>query len=35
MEPVYIPANPIQALLMEISHLICTISSGGHCIWPM
>lgn len=35
MQPIYIPADPLQALLVELSRLFCSISSGGHCISPM
>jgi hypothetical protein len=34
MQPIYVSANPIQALLMEVEHLFCIVSSGGHRIWP-
>ncbi len=34
MQPIFAPLSPIEALLQQISLLVCTLS-GGHCSVPM
>lgn len=34
-QPIFVPRDPYQALMMQINHLICTIVTGGQCVWPM
>ncbi|AHH21319.1 hypothetical protein NONO_c65490 [Nocardia nova SH22a] len=35
MHPTYVPANPLQALMMWWSHVMCELTSGGQCMMPM
>ncbi|MQY19778.1 hypothetical protein NRB20_28730 [Nocardia sp. RB20] len=34
MQPIFAPLSPLEALLQQISLLLCSIS-GGHCTPPM
>lgn len=30
--PAVVPSNPVQGLIMELSRLLCTLSSGEGCM---
>ncbi len=30
--PAVVPSNPVQALLMELNRLLCSLSSGEGCM---
>lgn len=35
MQPAFVPANPVQALLLRIHTMLCTLMSGQQCMTPM
>lgn len=35
MQPFFVPTNPLQALMMRLDNLLCTLSSGQPCMMPM
>ncbi len=35
MQFTYLPADPVEALLMRLHNIVCSLSSGGPCMMPM
>ncbi len=35
MQPAFVPTDPLQALLLWVHNMLCTLVSGAPCMMPM